>query len=180
MILLVILDHSIPHNHEGLFYSVIWERIAIPVFMVVLGFNWGKSLSRKKNQSLKSLYSWKSYWKPKIKRFVVPYAIIYGLSLVYLLTVYFIKGPGFLFDIYAPNELPLLHNPWLKIALILPIWGPGNWFIPMLFLLIVIFPLLYKFFTVTRWSSWIALIVCYGIEIGYQIFRPIRCRYIRI
>ncbi|MHA1453244.1 MAG: acyltransferase family protein [Promethearchaeota archaeon] len=168
MIFLVILDHSVPHNITGLFHSVYWERIAIPVFMVVLGFNWGKSLSRKKDQSLKSLYSWEGYWKPKIKRFVVPYAIIFGLSLVYLLVAYLVRGPNFLLDLYAPEYVPSLHNPLLKIALILPVWGPGNWFIPMLFMLIVMFPLLYKFFTITRWFSWIALIVCYGIEIAFQ------------
>jgi hypothetical protein len=168
MMLLVILDHSVPHNILGMFYSVFWERIAIPVFMIIVGFNWGKSLSREKDQSLSNLYSWEGYWKPKIKRFVVPFAIIYGLSVIYYVVAYFVKGPDFLLELYTPENLPGLHNPWLKLALILPVWGPGNWFIPMLFLLVIIFPLLYKFFTIKRWFSWIALPIFYIIEAGYQ------------
>ena len=175
MMLLVILDHSVPHDILGWFYSVFWQRIAIPVFMVVLGFNWAKSLSRKKDQSLGSLYSWNDYWKPKIKRFVVPYAIIFGLSIIFYGVMFLVSGPDFLYNIYSPGvppdsplALPSLHNPWLKLALILPIWGPGNWFVPLIFLLIIIFPLLYKFFTLTRWFSWIALPIFYVAEMAFQ------------
>ena len=173
MIFLVLLDHSVPHIIVGRWYSVLWERIAIPVFMVIIGFNWGKSLSRKKDQSLRGLYSWKEYFLPKIKRFVVPFVIIYGLSLLYLLLANLFIGSDFLFRIYWPEDLPALHNPYLKFALMLPIWGPGNWFVPMLFLLILIFPLFYKLFTAKPWTSWIMLLVSYAIEIPYQMLNNI-------
>ncbi len=170
MMVLVILDYSVPHSLMRNLLSPIWQRIAIPVFMVILGFNWGKSLSRKKDQSLKGLYSWEGYFKPKIKRFVVPFAIIYGLSIIYFVMAYLVIGPDFLLNVYSETSLPDLHNPYLKLFLILPVWGPGNWFIPMLFLSILIFPLLYKLFTWKPWFSWIMLLVCYGIEFVYQMY----------
>ncbi|MBN2156836.1 MAG: acyltransferase family protein [Candidatus Lokiarchaeota archaeon] len=168
MMALVILDHSIPHIIMRLFHALAWERIAIPVFMVVLGFNWTKSMKRLEDQSLKSLYSWERYFKPKIQRFVVPFAIIYGLSLIYLILANVFIGSDFLSIIYYhPFNFPVpeLHEPILKIFLMLPIWGPGNWFIPMLFLTILIFPLLYKLFSITPLFT---LILCYIIEIGFQ------------
>ena len=170
MMLLVILDHSIPHAIIGWFYPEYWERIDIPVFMIILGFNWAKSMSRKKDQSLKALYSWEGYFKPKIKRYLVPFAIIYGLSAIYYGVMLLVSGTDFLLEIYTPMDIDYigLHNPWLKLALILPVWGPGNWFIPMLFLLVAIFPLLYKFFTLTKWFSWIALPIFYVIEMAFQ------------
>lgn len=170
MMVLVILDHSIPYPILRNLFSPVWERIAIPVFMVILGFNWGRSLSRKKDQSLKGLYSWEGYFKPKIKRFVVPFAMIYGLSILIFLTSYLVRGPDFLLTVYSEANLPDLHNPYLKLFLMLPVWGPGNWFVPMLFLSILIFPLLYKLFTWKRWFSWIMLLVCYGIEFVYQMY----------
>jgi len=170
MIALVLMDHSIPHRILGLFYSLAWERIAIPVFMVVLGFNWGKSMMQKKNQSLWELYSWRGYFKSKIQRFIVPFAIIYGLSIIYLILANIFIGPNFLSNVYPnPADIPILNEPILKLALILPVWGPGNWFIPMIFLTILIFPLLFKLFTHRKWSSWLMLACCFLIEAAYQL-----------
>ncbi len=193
MIALVIMDHSVPHEVlrsialyasqaaylypmisvviSRLLSTTLWERIAIPVFMIVLGFNWTKSLQKQKDQSLKALYSWKKYFVPKIKRFLVPFAVIYGLSIIYWFFVNVVFGGSFL----IPDPVDM-RNPWLKLSLMLPIWGPGNWFIPMLILTILLFPLLYRLFTIKKWSSWIALLVCYIIEIVYQL--AIRMFYI--
>jgi hypothetical protein len=168
MIALVIMDHSIPHNILRIFDSLAWERIAIPVLMVIMGFNWGKSLARNPDQSLKSLYSWKGYFKPKIQRFLVPFAIIYGLSLIYLLLANVFIGPNFLLNVYPINEIPDLHEPFLKLFLILPVYGPGNWFIPMLFGMILLFPLIYRLFTWKPWAPWIMLVVYYAIEAAFQ------------
>ncbi len=162
MMVLVILDHSLPHDIIGQWYARFWQRIAIPVFMVIIGFNWGKSLSRRKDQSLRSLYSWNWYFKPKIRRYVVPFAIIYGLSIIFRVYV----------EVFPSLELfgtiPDMRNWWLKVALILPVWGPGNWFVPMLFLLILIFPFFYWLFYAKKWMYWIGLLICYVIEAAYQ------------
>ena len=46
--LLVIMDHSTTHAELKAIGSPFWERIAIPIFMIVLGFNWAKSLQKHK------------------------------------------------------------------------------------------------------------------------------------
>jgi surface polysaccharide O-acyltransferase-like enzyme len=42
MIFLVIFDHTIPWSIKDNLGVSLWERISIPVFMVILGFNFGK------------------------------------------------------------------------------------------------------------------------------------------
>ena len=48
MIFLVIFDHTIPWTIKDNLGVVLWERISIPVFMVIMGFNIGKSLQRER------------------------------------------------------------------------------------------------------------------------------------
>ncbi|MBY9016738.1 MAG: hypothetical protein KGD68_13685 [Candidatus Lokiarchaeota archaeon] len=58
MIFLVIFDYTIPwdpiKNELGV---ALWERISIPVFLVITGFNIGLSFRRVENPSLRKLYS---------------------------------------------------------------------------------------------------------------------------
>ncbi|MFX1428053.1 MAG: hypothetical protein ACFFBE_16490, partial [Promethearchaeota archaeon] len=65
MIFLVIFDHMVLWDIKGNIAATLWERISIPVFLVLMGFNAGKSFQRQGEQSLKELYSW-SYFKKKI------------------------------------------------------------------------------------------------------------------
>ncbi|MHA1670808.1 MAG: hypothetical protein ACTSV5_09540, partial [Promethearchaeota archaeon] len=59
MIFLVIFDHTIPWDIKDNLGVALWERISIPVFLVIMGFNMGLSFQKKKNHSLNNLYSWK-------------------------------------------------------------------------------------------------------------------------
>ena len=47
MMVLVILDHSTTHSYMHQFYSPLWQRIAIPLFLVIMGFNMGISFKKK-------------------------------------------------------------------------------------------------------------------------------------
>ena len=40
MIFLVIFDHTIPWTLKGDIGVALWERISIPVFLVIMGFNY--------------------------------------------------------------------------------------------------------------------------------------------
>ena len=91
------------------------------------------------------------------------------MSLLYLAFAILFIGPNFLLTVYSPDQILGLHEPMLKLALMLPVWGPGNWFIPMMFLLILFFPLLYKAFTAAPWTSWVMLFGCFVIEAAYQL-----------
>jgi hypothetical protein len=139
MIFLVIFDHIVHWDIKRNIGVTLWERISIPVFLVILGFNMGRSFQQKGDLSLKELYSW-SYFKHKILRYIVPFLVLYAASTFNGIMHLFI---GFL-----------------------PFWGPGNWFLPLLFQSILILPLLYKLFTK---KPILALILCFIMEFALQL-----------
>jgi len=166
MIFLVIFDHFVSWNIKNDIGVALWERISIPVFLVILGFNMGhsfKGLKEERGQddlTLKQLYSWK-YFKKKILRYIVPFAILYAVSTFIGLFMY-----GFDFELmynyqYAPN-----HGIINLFYLYMPFWGPGNWFIMVIMQSILIVPFLYWAFTK---KPVLTLILTFVIEFIMQI-----------
>jgi hypothetical protein len=155
MIFLVIFDHIVFWDVKLNIGVALWERISIPIFLVLLGFNASKSFQRKGELSLKELYSW-SYFKKKIKRYIIPYLILYAVSTSIGLLIYEFDISAMYHNQYYPS-----HGFMNLFIGILPFWGPGNWFLPLLFLSILILPLLYKFFTR---KPVLALVSCFVIE----------------
>ena len=160
MIFLVIFDHFVYWDVKGEIGAALWERISIPVFLVILGFNMGLSFKRQGATTLKQLYSW-SYFKKKILRYVVPFLILYAASTFIGLFMY-----GFDFIAMYDTQYYPDHGIINLFTLIMPFWGPGNWFIPVLMGSILVVPLLYWCFTK---KPVIALISTFVIEIVLQI-----------
>jgi hypothetical protein len=92
-----------------------------------MGFNMAYSFRYSGATSLRELYSWESF-KRKFKRYVVPFAVLYLGSFLF----------GMANGVLTFNEYTLLGT--------LPFWGPGNWFIAVLFGSIVVFPIIYWLF----------------------------------
>jgi len=159
MIVLVIFDHFVSWNIKSEIGVALWERISIPVFLIILGFNMGHSFRGKGNLTLKQLYSW-SYFKHKILRFVIPFLILYAASTFIGLFMY-----GFDFILMYDTQYYPDHGLINLFYLIMPFWGPGNWFIPVLFQFILIAPLLYWGFAKKPITS---LILTFVIEITMQ------------
>ena len=160
MIFLVIFDHFVYWDIKRQIGVALWERISIPVFLVILGFNMGLSFKRQGATTLKQLYSW-SYFKKKILRYVVPFLILYAASTFIGLFMY-----GFDFIAMYDTQYSPEHGIINLFTLIMPFWGPGNWFIPVLMGSILVVPLLYWCFTK---KPVIALISTFVIEIVLQI-----------
>ncbi|MFX0175590.1 MAG: acyltransferase family protein [Candidatus Hodarchaeota archaeon] len=156
MIFLVIFDHIVSWNIKSEIGAIFWERISIPVFLVIMGFNMGLSFQRKGDLSLKELYSWK-YFKSKIIRYIVPFLILYGVSTFIGLFMYGFDISAMYNGQYYPEHG--LINLFIGF---LPFWGPGNWFLPVIFQSILILPLLYKLFSK---KPILALILCFIVEI---------------
>ena len=53
MIFLVIFDHTIPWDIKDYMGVIFWERISIPVFLVIMGFNMGISFQKRGEITLK-------------------------------------------------------------------------------------------------------------------------------
>jgi peptidoglycan/LPS O-acetylase OafA/YrhL len=145
-IALVVMDHSLTWEVKGAIGSTFWERQAIPIFLIVMGFNMAYSFKYSGATTLGELYSWE-YFKSRIVRYVFPFAILYmGSILVGLYT-------GTLnFDEYT-------------LLGVLPFWGPGNWFIALLFGSIIVFPFVYWLF---ERQPTLTLILCFLAEIVMQ------------
>jgi len=159
MIFLVIFDHFVSWNIKSEIGVALWERISIPVFLVILGFNMGHSFKGKGNLTLKQLYSW-SYFKNKIIRYIIPFLILYAASTFIGLFMYGFDWELMYYGQYYPD-----HGLINLFYLILPFWGPGNWFIPVLFQSILIAPLIYWAFTK---KPIVSLILTFVIEIAMQ------------
>ena len=56
MIFLVIFDHVVSWGVKNDIGVSLWERICIPVFLVIMGFNMGVSFQRKGDLSLKTCF----------------------------------------------------------------------------------------------------------------------------
>jgi peptidoglycan/LPS O-acetylase OafA/YrhL len=149
MICFVIFDHAVHSTLRFRWGAELWERMAIPVFLIIMGFNMGKSFKRKGNASLKELYS-RSYFKSKFWRYIFPFLIFYTISTIIGFVIY---GPTFL------DQFQIMDNVFLGLS---PFLGPGNWFIPVLFGSILIMPLLYYCFNK---KPKLTLILCFVIEI---------------
>ena len=157
MIVFVIIDHSVIHVLIRGTGTQLWERMSIPVFLIILGFNMGKSFAKKGDQSLKELYSW-VYFKKKFWRFVFPYIILYIVS----------TTAGFI--IYKENFTATFRDNWILEYIVYQkslLEGPGNWFIPILFQSILLLPLMYKAFSKLPKTS---LILSFIIEICMHLF----------
>jgi len=156
MILLVILDHSLAYTNlrgDGL---VLWERIAIPMFFVIMGFNISNSFSKEGCKTLRDLYSW-NYFKKKFWRYFYPYIILYIVSTSF----------GFIF--YGAAFPDTFKENWFLEYIIFQktlLEGPGNWFIPVLFQSIIFIPLVYRAFT--KWPK-LSLVMCFVIEFLMQL-----------
>lgn len=140
-IVLVVMDHSLTWELKGAIGSTFWERLSIPFFLIVMGFNMAYSFKYSGATSLRE------YLKHKIVRYVLPFAVLYmGSILVGLYT-------GILnFNLYT-------------LLGFLPFWGPGNWFIALLFGSIVVFPFIYWLF---EKRPVLTLILCFLSELVMQ------------
>ncbi len=123
----VVMDHSLTWEIKGAMGSIFWERLSIPFFLIVMGFNMGVSFRYRNAKNLKDLYSL-DYFKRKVKRYVLPFMILYLASI----------GLGLAFGHIDTSEYIILGY--------LPFWGPGNWFIPVLLSSILVFPMIYWLF----------------------------------
>jgi len=167
MIFLVIFDHTIPWTIKNEIGVALWERIAIPVFLVIMGFNFCRSYKNRGKDNFGTKYFFR-----KLSRYLLPYVIIYVISIA--LGLYFYGNNIQIWFLRQNSSFEFIH---LFIG-ILPFWGPGNWFIPVLFGSIIILPIIFKGFSGKTIWAFLTLILCFLIEIGmqyivYSQFKPI-------
>ncbi|WP_276495889.1 acyltransferase family protein [Pontibacter litorisediminis] len=127
-IVAVLLLHSLTRAELEKSYAIyhIWQ--AVPLFLVVMGLNLGLS-TRHKTQHLQQLYT-RKYFTKKAARIFVPFILIFLLSILAGLLWEWLKGE---------KVLEFSGYTWIGV---LPVTGPGNYFITMLLQSVLLLPII--------------------------------------
>ncbi|WP_371804331.1 acyltransferase family protein [Candidatus Lokiarchaeum ossiferum] len=164
MILLVIVDHTVPAGLIHPYGNTLWERISIPVFLIVMGMNMGFSFQKKNQSTLRDLYT-KKYFIGKIIRYFAPFIIAWIISTI--IGVFAFYNGSFSQMI---NERFSTTGSWGEFQYllgILPYSGPGNWFISVVIQSIIFLPLLYYFYKKSpKWTLLLTFIFDAAIQLA--------------
>ena len=127
----------------------IWQ--AVPVFVVLLGINGAASLRRRGGSTLRELYL-RDYLAPRFDRVYIPFLLAFAgtVLVVGLVRVAHYSFYGLIGDLLSGQ---------------LPIDGPGNYFITLLFQAVLLLPLLYWGM---RRRPLPVLLLCLAITVGYE------------
>ena len=122
-IIFVILIHSLPESTKSNFIVVYVFRMAVPIFILVSGYNYAMSITRKKHIS--AWYAWPQFFK-KIVELIIPFFIVYCLYIA----MTFANGQSI--------TLRRLYRVFL-----LATYGQGSYYLLLIIRLMVFFPLFY-------------------------------------
>ena len=167
-ILSVILIHMTSTSQELALLAPLHYLLAMPIFMIISGFNSAKSYSYKNYSNVKEYYDWQKLFK-KIIKLWIPYSIVFIIQLL----IIFISG----------NQLSLTQ---LITGFFTGGFGPGGYFMLILIQGILITPLIYKLMEknnniglVTMFViSTVTELMCKIVNINPDIYRILIVRYI--
>ena len=112
----------IPGDKDSPFFTML-INMAVPVFMIISGYNFAMSNRKKTGGNLKKMYAWEMI-KPKLIRFLVPFFTVCLIEIVLLVI-----------------EDKHINPPRIFL---LGAYGPGSYYVPIMIQLLVIFPVIYK------------------------------------
>lgn len=118
-------------------YSALSTQQVIPIFIIIMSFNLSLAFHKRGYSEFKNFYSLTEI-KKKFRRYFFPYILIFFISLILGLIFFLIT-----------NQQILFFNFRLLIGY-LPINGPGAYFIPLVLQMVLLFPLLYIFYSYNR------------------------------
>lgn len=124
----VILLHALERDALIDSYAIyhIWQ--AVPVFIIIMGINLGMNFNGSK-RGLSSLYS-RKYFQKKAERILLPLLWVYVLSIL--------AGLAWLL-LFNQHKLEFDAYSFLGV---LPVTGPGNYFVTLVLQTILVFPLI--------------------------------------
>ncbi|MDD6057466.1 MAG: acyltransferase [Clostridiales bacterium] len=120
-VLMVIVTHYDWKDKTSPFFTML-INMAVPIFMMISGYNFAMSNRRNTGGNLGRMYGWQTI-KPKLIRFLSPFFVICLIEMILL---------------YLGDRS---IRP-LRIFL-LGAYGPGSYYVPIMLQFLVIFPILY-------------------------------------
>lgn len=129
VILVVITHYDWASKSSYIFTMVI--NMAVPIFMIISGYNFAMSNKKKTDGSILAMYSPKMIF-PKLERFLAPFFIICIIEIIIL----------------AEEEMHI--NPFR--IFVMGAYGPGSYYVPLMIQLLIIFPII--FILVEKSAKW--------------------------
>jgi hypothetical protein len=118
-------------------YSALSTQQVIPIFIIIMSFNLSLAFYRRGYSELKQYYSLNEM-KNKIRRYFIPYLLIFFISVIFGLLLFLI------------TNRQILYINFRLLMGYLPINGPGNYFIALVIQMVLLFPLLFIFYKYNR------------------------------
>ena len=120
----VILLHTIYGNWYDKLGMVFWAQMAVPIFMMLSGYTYTSSIRKKE---IVGPIQWFSFdnMAPKIRRILIPYSMMFIAEVI----------------LQSLTKSAKMNSIF---AFLTGGWGPGAYYIPLLFQLLLIFPILYR------------------------------------
>ena len=151
-IISVVILHSINEKVLLNSYSILHIWQAVPLFMVVMGLNAGMSVFNKKPE-FSELYT-KTYFKNKFDRIIIPFLFIFVLSILLGYIWYWFTGQ---------YKIEFRHSNFMGL---LPVSGPGNYFITLTLQSILLLPFIKYLF---KWRPFLTLISLVVLEVIFLL-----------
>ena len=129
-VIMVIITHYDWSDKSTPFFTML-INMAVPVFMIISGYNFAMSNKKKTNGKFRKMYEWR-FLKSKLIRFLVPFFTVCLIEIAIL----------------AVEDKNI--NPFR--IFVLGAYGPGSYYVPIMIQLLVIFPVIYKM--VERSAKW--------------------------
>lgn len=120
-VLMVIITHYDWTDKSSPVFTML-INMAVPVFMIISGYNFAMSNAKKAEGKLSKMYSWEML-RPKLVRFLVPYLFVCVIEIVLRL---------------AYGREVTLGRAFLEGG-----YGPGSYYVPVMMQLLFIFPIIY-------------------------------------
>ena len=123
-IISVIVQHSLTGQQRDYIGGPFYIYQAVPIFMILAGFNGIGSYERRNCRTLGEIYNW-GFISPKLSRLLVPYCLTFIIELGWLVG-FLHMGARQIFNIFLTGG-----------------YGPGSYFLPIMLQITVILPIIY-------------------------------------
>lgn len=147
-IIMVIITHYEWADKSTPFFT--WLiAMAVPIFMLLMSYNFSMSFERKTHGRFIELYEWKNVM-PRIIRFTVPFAMIFVVEMV----LEHLEGQA-----YSLKKMVLC---FVEGGI-----GPGSYYYPILMQLLFLFPIIYF---LVKQVSWVGVAVVALLNLAYEYY----------
>jgi peptidoglycan/LPS O-acetylase OafA/YrhL len=149
-ILSVIAIHGLARHELRDGWAGLWFGQAVPVFLVLMAVNASQQMRRANASRLRDLYS-RAYFAGRVERLLRPFAVVWLAALA----IGAVHGG--------------LHFGPLMLTGVIPLRGPGNYFVTIAFEFVVVFPALWWAF---QRAPGVTIAGAFALDAAFELVAP--------